>query len=300
MGDVTGDSDFTIDANVGCTVICGFTPSFNYRDVALALNAATAPTELEGATTFSFSLKGGGEKDAGIAVYPPSRIVVQVKLEGEEYSMILDTGASAVTVSQAAFSALTKDGRAQLSGSTETTSGASTSSTTRAASVVVGGVELDGVLVSHDPTFDQHLQDTSGDVGVTIDGSLGGSFLHEFYVTVDYAQQQVTLARYSDQSFAIDLAEHVGLLLETATEGANVVYVVGQATGDAASKGVEAGDIVTAIDNYSFASLSPLQISTLLFGQVGTVRRVTFGAAKNNANKTVPILVEENLPLPKG
>ncbi len=293
-GDITGDSTFNVYGNVGCTVVCGFTPSFNFRDATLTLGNVSPPSGLEPAVVTSFSLEGGGT-EGGVAV-PRSRIVVNVSVEGKSYAMIVDTGASEVTLSEAAFSALTSDGRVQLSsGSAETTSGTSSVSLTRAASVVLGGVDVDSVVVAHDSSFDQNLAAVSTDVGQTIDGSLGGTFLHDFYVTVDYSAETISLARYEDTSFALDPGEHLGLDLEIDESGN---YFVAQATGDAATKGVRAGDAILSIDGQTLSSLTTLEASVLLFGAVGASKVVAFGAAENVAFSSVAILVDETLPLP--
>jgi len=298
-GDLQGDSTFSLDGNIGCTVVCGFTPSFNYRDVTVTLGGAPAPSGLEPAVTVPFSFKGGGTEE-GLAV-PRSRIVVAVSVEGNMYSMILDTGASDVTLSGGAFAALTSDGRTQVSGGTaETASGSSTSSITRAASIILGGVEVDNLVVAHDTSFDTNLATVSSDVGSTIDGSLGGTFLHEFYVTVDYTSQTVSFARYSDTSFVIDAGEHIGITLGTEQVGTVTEYGVAAASGDAAAIGVAEGDVIVAIDGQQLSSLSSLQVATLVFGAVGTTKSVTFGAATNLSGMTVSIPVEENLPLPAG
>jgi len=292
-GDVDIDPTFAIEANVGCTVLCGLVASFNYRDVTLTLGSATTPSGLEASTTLGFMLLGGD----GTSMFPASRIVVTVSLEGKDYSMILDTGATDVTVSAAAFAALTADGRTQISGGVDTTSGMSTSSLTRAATVAVGGVVVDGVVIAHDPSFDTNqLSQLSSDVGYTIDGSLGGTFLHDFYVTVDYAKEQLTLARYQDLSFILDQGELIGITLGVVS--GTGVYEVTAVSGDAATKKVSVNDVVTAIDGTDLASVSSLQVAALIYGKVGSTKQVTFGKAAKLANMTVPILVDETLPLP--
>jgi len=293
-GDIAIDPTFAIEANVGCTVLCGFVASFNYRDVSLALGSAATPSGLEAPTTLPFKLLGG----EGNSAFPASRIVVTVSLEGTDYSMIVDTGATDVTVSAAAFAALTADGRTQISGGVDTTSGMSTSSLTRAATVAVGSVSAAGVVIAHDTSFDMNLAQVSTDVGHTIDGSLGGTFLHNFYVTVDYAGQQLSLARYQDVSFILDQGEHIGITLGVEPDGTS--FAVTSVSGDAATKGVAVNDFVTAIDGTELASISELQVAALIYGKVGSTKAVTFGAAAKLAHMTVPILVDETLPLPSG
>lgn len=292
-GDDPVESMFQIDGNVGCTVLCGLVPSLNYRDVTFTLGGTAAPSGLMAPVSVPFSLEGGGT-ESGV-VLPKSRIVVDVSIEGTTHSMILDTGASSVTVSQSVYATLTADGRTQISGGqSTTTSGMSATELTRVSSIVLGGAEVDGVVVAHDASFDMNLAAVSSDVGHTIEGSLGGTFLHDFYVTIDYAQQTLTFARYTDVSFALDFAQRIGITLGIEPDGS---YGVASATGDAASKGVQTGDFITGIDGQVLTSLDELQVSTLLFGPVGSTRLVTFGQAATLAGMKVPILVEENLPL---
>jgi len=287
------DPAFPLGGNIGCTAICSLVASFNYRDVTFALGptAPAPPSGLEPAISLGFSFLGGGVDD-GVTI-PKSRIVVMVSLEGNDYAMILDTGASSVTVSQAAFTALTADGRTQIQTSgVETTSGVSTTSLARAASVGVGGAEVDSVVVAHDPAFDTNLAAISMDAGQTIDGSLGGDFLHDFYVTVDYAASTVQLARYSDLGFAVDQAESLGIALTA--EGND--YAVSAVSTAASAQGIDAGDTVTSIDGVDLSGLTLSQATLLLYGKVGSTKIVKFGAAQQVANETLTMVVEEFLP----
>jgi len=289
------DPAFPLAANVGCAGICGKVAGFNYRDAVFSLgtSAPSPPSGLLAEKVFPFSFEGGSVVD-GVTL-PRSRIVVTVSLEGTDYQMILDSGASSVTVSATAYAALTTDGRAQLDGGTvETTSGTSTSSLTRAKSIVVGGVEVDNVVVAHDTSFDQNLGAIGTDVGHTIDGSLGGTFLHDFYVTVDYPAREVHLARYSDLSFAVDPAERLGIEL---APGISNSYVVAAVSSTATAQGISAGDQVVSIDGVDLAGLALAQVGVLEFGAVGQTKQVVFGQAVNVPGKTLEVAIEELLPL---
>ena len=57
---------------------------------------------------------------------------------------------------------------------------------------------------------------------------------------------------------------------------------------------------VTAIAGQDLASRSPFEAAALLFGPVGQTKLVTFGTAATLSNMSVPILVDETLPLPAG
>jgi Aspartyl protease len=292
-GDDTDYAPFDINANLGCTVVCGYVTSLNYRDVVFSLGATSPPAGLGATTTFDFSLEGGGTIDGVPA--PPSRIVVTVSIEGNDYTMILDTGASAVTVSASAFATLTADGRTTATSQAVTTAGMSETTLTRAKTVAVGGVTASGIVVTTDTSFDNNLAAISQTVGRTIDGSLGGTFLHNFYVSIDYASQTVSLSPYADTSFALDPAEAIGITLNAVSA---TTYQVAAVDAVATAAGVAVGDYVTAIDGNQLASLSPLVIQALLYGKVGTDKEITFGQAGTLTNMTISLPVEEELPLP--
>jgi hypothetical protein len=286
------DPSIALASNAGCTAICSFVAAFDYQNVAFSLgtDAPTPPAGLNPETVVDFSFEGGSVLD-GVTV-PKSRVVVPVSIEGTMYTMIVDTGASEVTVSQAAFSAITKDGRPTVSGgSVETTTGTSTSTLARVSSISVGGADVSSVVISHDTSFDMNLADVSTDVGHTIDGSLGGTFLDNFFVTIDYPNTKLHLAPYSDTSSVVDPAEQIGIALAPQ----NGSYVVAAAIGDAASQGVVAGNVVDSIDGQELGGLGIAQASILLYGKVGSTKQVTFGSAGSITGQTLTLTVLELL-----
>jgi hypothetical protein len=292
------DPGILVGGFLGCTVLCRSVVSFNYRDVAFTLGRQPPPPDLLPETKIPFSLEGGGKNELGgvTVTTPPSRIVVKVDIEGTPHTMIVDTGASLVTVDEALFSSITKDGRPQLGGGTACTpSGPSKTTAARVLTVSVAEAAVHDVVVAHDTAFDETLARISQDAGETIEGSLGGTFLDHFYVTIDYPAGQLHLAPYSDTSFAIDPARLMGFGLKARPGGGYMVADVVAGT-DAASKGVQVGDEVLAIDGETLAPLSDTEATVLLFGQVGVAKRVHFGAAAKLTNKTVAIKVDELLP----
>ena len=287
------DPSVPIGGLLGCAVICNYVASFNYRDAQFTLGAATAPTGLGASTMFPFTLQGGGVTQ-GITV-PKSRVVVTVTIEGASHLMILDTGASFVTLRSTVFATVTGDGRPTLPGGMiETATGSSSSTMARVRTIAVGGVSASNVVVIGDPTTDTLFDTLTAELGQTIDGSLGGTYLRDFYVTIDYPNQQVSLAPYNDLSWAIDPAERLGIQFGgSASAGYQVAAVV--AGSDAAAKGVSVGDTLLAIDGASLASLSASQLAAQVSGTVGVAKTVQFGAARSLANQTVSILVDQLL-----
>ncbi|HTR55051.1 MAG TPA: aspartyl protease family protein [Kofleriaceae bacterium] len=282
--DLTADPTFPIVGNMGCSAFCAGVPSFDYRDGTFALDA-TPPTGLGADIAIPFSFEGGNIDNFGQRV--TSRVIVTVELEGHAYQMMLDTGATSVSVSERAFAALTADGRTTIAGQTAIVSGASTSTLTRAASITLAGVEVDDAVVIHDSGFDTVLTAISNDVGHTIDGSLGGTFLNHFYVTVDYANRIVHLAPYDDVSFVLDQGHTIGLSLTTDAAGQLVIASV---AGDAAAKGLHVGDVVQAIDGID-ASAGYYALAEATYGPLGATKTVEL------ADTSATLAVDELLPL---
>ncbi len=283
---------------LGCTVLCRTVVSLNYRDVVFTIGREPAPPDLLPETKIPFALKGGGTTPLGgfTVTTPPSRIVVSVDVEGVSHRMIVDTGASLVTVDHALFAAITNDGRPQLAGGKAcTTSGPSMTTAARVLTLSVAGATLHDVVVAHDTAFDETLSRISQDAGETIEGSLGGTFLDHFYVTIDYPAGELHLAPYTDTSFTVDPAQLMGFGLTARPGGGYMVSNVVAGT-DAASKGVEVGDEVLAIAGQELAPLSVTEATLLVFGKVGATKMVQFGTAAKLGHMTVGITVNEFLP----
>jgi PDZ domain/Aspartyl protease len=292
------DPGIVVGGFLGCTVLCKSVVAFNYRDVAFTIGRQEAPPDLLSETKIPFVLEGGGTNQIGGATVttPPSRIVVSVDVEGVAHRMIVDTGASLVTVDKALFASITKDGRPELAGGMACTpSGPSVTTAARVLTLGVAEALVHDVVVAHDTAFDETLALISEDAGETIEGSLGGTFLDQFYVTIDYPAGELHLAPYADTSFVVDPAQLMGFALEARPGGGYVVSNVVLGT-DAASKGVHVGDEVLAIDGQKLAPLSTTEATVLLFGKVGATKKVQFGTAAKLDHMTVAIAVNEFLP----
>ena len=302
----TPDPTIPLGGILGCGILCSFAVSWNYRDLTLTLGQAPPPANVAvpGVAT-GFALEGGGtfalEGVPGTVSFSASRISVTATVEGTPHAFIVDTGASFVFLRQAIFNQITRDGRAQIRGvSATTTEGLSSSSVTRLKSVVVGGAEVTALPASEDPSVENLLDGIGSEVGHPVEGLIGGSYLREFYVTVDYPARSLVLQRYATRDHITDEFERVGVAM-TAPDvtGKALVTTVFPGT-DATKLGVVAGDAITAIDGTLLRGLGGTRSSALLSGNVGAVKMVTFGAAKAPAlsGQTVTIRVDELLPLP--
>ena len=82
---------------------------------------------------------------------------------------------------------------------------------TRSRSVSVAGQEVTNIPVM---AFDNAIIDSmSTELGYPVDGLLGGDFLREFAVTIDYPAGQLMLSRYATRDHIVDEFKRVGLWL---------------------------------------------------------------------------------------
>jgi hypothetical protein len=267
----------------------------------------------------AFTLEGGGNSPVTLGVsstgapinspvvnIPPTRIPVTVNIDGIDHPFIVDTGATEVSLRSSVYASLVSDGRAQLESGIAimTIAGASNASLTRAKSITVGGVSVANVPVMTimSTPSDQLLNGISNELGTQIDGLLGGSFLRNFLVTIDYPAGQLHLEPYNTPPIP-DEFRRVGFTIGLDATGAHFVAQSVYPNTDAAAKGVMVGDQVTAIDGVTLDSVGYVaDADALLDGTPGTSKMITFGAKTGNAslaNTTVSILVDDLIPNPQ-
>jgi hypothetical protein len=276
-------ADGPVPALVGGDFLCHFATSFDYRQPRVFLGDSALPTDLAAPVTVSAPVLGGGMGalpvggEIVVVKLPATRIVVSGTLDGVERTFVLDSGASLNVLSPAAFSALVADGRKTLGGlEASTVMGSAGLTMARARTLSVGGAEAQGVLVASldSPLFGALARE----VGRPVDGLLGGTFLREFFVTVDYAGEQVSLRRYPTRAHVHDELTRAGFTLApitTATPG-TPHYSVGSvfAGSDAATQGLTAGTAILAIDGTALEPLSAEAANALLLGAAGTTKAV--------------------------
>jgi hypothetical protein len=146
---------------------------------------------------------------------------------------------------------------------------------------------------------DQILDSIQGEVKHPVDGLLGGNFLREFLLTVDYPLGNMRLQRY-DTPPVVDEFKRIGIELAAGSSAhAFVVGVVYSGT-DAELKQLKVGDELVAIDGQLLDGLDSLGADALLAGTVGTTRQVQLGnaSAAGLANTTIGVRVDDLIPPP--
>lgn len=261
---------------LGAQTLCHFETSFDYRQPRLFLGAGQLPTDLLAPVAVAAPVLGGGVGmlASGEAVtFPATRLLLSAQLDGAPRALVLDTGASFTLLSEAAFAALTADGRKVLDGLVASTvMGATNVKVTRVKVLRLGAADAAAVLVGQAPGA--LLQQLSAEVGQPVDGLLGGTFLREFLLTVDAKAGQLTLRRYPNRNHVRDEFTRLGFALRPITPPPTAGlprYQVGLVFpgSDAAAKGLTVGTAVVAINGNPLSMLTPAQAEAQLLGAPG-------------------------------
>jgi hypothetical protein len=285
----------------------------------LGCTASTTRTDVQQpGGVIPFTLKGGGRSpvtlgtdsqgnpiDSPVVDIPATRIPVTVTLDGTSYPFIVDTGATEVSLRSTVYNQLISDGRAQLvSGiAIMTIAGASNASITRAKTMTVGDSTIADVPVMTimSTPADQLLDGISNELGTQIDGLLGGSFLRNFLVSIDYPNGQLHLQQYATPPIP-DEFRRVGITIGLDLTGSNFVVSSVYPNSDAATKNIMVNDQIVAIDGTSLASVGYVaSADQLLDGVPGTSKTLTFGKKTGDpslANAMVSVLVDDLIPNP--
>jgi Aspartyl protease len=287
------DPTVPIAGVVGCTLLCEFAVSLNYRDALVTLGPTATPlgADIPGAA-ISFAIQGG------TAGFPASRIAITANIEGADHPFVVDSGSSFVQLRSSLFNQITSDGRAQVPVSTTSATVTTTTTAARLRSIAVAGAQVPDVVVNADPSLDSFIDGVAHEVGHPVDGVLGGTFLREFFVTIDYPRRTLHLQRYTTRDHIVDEFIRVGVTLALAAQGQGYPVVLVIPGTDAAQKGVAVGDSIVAIDGQALAPLGPVAASRLLSGPLGSAKMVEFGATQLAAlsNQRVAVRVDEVLP----
>src|SRR4029078_6266037 len=143
--------------------------------------------------------------------FEATRIPIQVEIDGTTHPFVLDTGASETTVRASVFTTITGDGRPQLSGlPIMTVMGSSSASATRVTTLTAADQTGDHAVVIK--IGDTLIDGLAMEVKHPVDGLLGGNFLRNFLVTIDYPGGVLHLQRYTTPPIA-DEFQRVGIEL---------------------------------------------------------------------------------------
>lgn len=192
------------------------------------------------------------------------RVLVEVLIEGEPVTALLDTASTYTTMGRALFDRLEHaSGHPQVSISR----GWDTWDFTRIDALSIGDAALGDVPVRVNPELDTALARLSVETGETVELLVGHSFLLYFMTGVDYPGSSLTLARYVDPPrIETEMFEGFGLWLAGATEGhGSCLPVIALAhDGPADLAGMDIGDCVIELDGHDGATLTDTDVERIM------------------------------------
>ena len=251
-------------------------------------------------TAVTFNLEGGGlgRFENEVLNIPATRIPLTVDVDGTARPFILDTGASETTVRSSVYTTLTADGRGELTGlPIGTVNGPTTARVTRVRTLTVAGETVMNAAVM--TIGDDILDGIQTEVRHPVDGLLGGNFLREFMVTIDYPRRTLHLQRYTTPP-TVDEFKRIGVELGAGFGAHRYTVGVLYERTDAELKLLNVGDEIVSIDGQALDPLDSVTADGLLSGTVGTAHAVALGTAQapGLSNTTVDVLIDDLIPAP--
>jgi hypothetical protein len=286
---------------VGADILRQFVVAFDYRFRAVTLGPKGAPPDVEGSeAVVPFALEGGGEgtvqgSDARMKV-AATRVTFKVMLEGKERTLVLDTGASNTVLAPDVYDEIVSDGRKQADQSVMTVSGAARTKVTRLKGLSVIGVDVQGSTAAR--LEEQLASGLSQEIGYTVHGLLGGSWLREFFLTVDYPARQMKLRRYTNRDHVKDEFRRVGVLLSSDSSGRIRLSrrIPGtQAFDDPNIPTTMFGAEVLTIAGREVKGLPVEEVDRLMRGEVGETKEIKVKQTSGGGEQSYAFKVEELL-----
>jgi Aspartyl protease len=186
-------SDSSPAGLLGGNVLVNYDVLFDYSAMAIGFDVTPDTSGLGPPTMTAFKLEGGGNvvvSGGGPVSVPATRIAVNVTIEGTTHAFVLDTGSSKVLLAPDLYDSIVSDGRAQGMANVLTVTGTTDEPTTVLHTVALGDATQSNVAAVRAPFS---LDALSAEVGHTVEGLLGGSYLSNYLVSIDYPNQTITL-----------------------------------------------------------------------------------------------------------
>ncbi len=226
---------------------------------------------------------------------PAKIIVISARFEDmdEEVDVILDTGTSSTVISQSLVDALgaEDDGRTVLRGSKSVSPlGEMDTPIIRLRSLGIGDRESVHTWATIHP--DSYFALIGRVIGVEVEAIVGGGFLREFLVGIDYEAATLYLAPYTTLDHIEDEFQMVGIEVIAGDAGFEVYTVFEES--DAEAQGIAVGDLLLELDGAPAVDMTPAEVVETLRGEVGTTLEMRL--RNDTGEYDVEVLREDLLP----
>jgi hypothetical protein len=242
----------------------------------------------------------GDDIDGHFTTHPldllPSKIIMaSARFEDmdEEVNVIIDTGTSSAVISQSVVDALDieGDGRTILRGSKSVSPiGEMDTPIIRLRSLSIEGSEAGKMWATIHP--DSYFDLVERVLGVEVEGIVGGGFLREFLVAIDYSGPSLHLSPYTNLDHIEAEFQMVGVEV-LGTDDSFRVYTVFEGS-DAEAQGIAIGDQILEIDGTPTSTMSHAEVISTLRGEVGT--SLLMRLEHEGSGYEVEVLREDLLP----
>ncbi|WHZ19340.1 MAG: hypothetical protein OJF55_001489 [Rhodanobacteraceae bacterium] len=164
--------------------------------------------------------------------------------------------------------------------------GPSRSYVTRGRELAIGPVKIQGVVTA------LSLQEKGSFASPSYQGNIGGGILKRFVVTFDYPNHMMYLKPLPGPVVDVDTYDRSGMWINAVKAGMQVMDVT--AHGPAEQAGIEAGDVITAVDGKPAASIPVYELRRMLRDEApGT--RVRFTVRRGKVERSVSVTLRDQI-----
>ncbi len=281
----------------GYDLMQGFAVTFDYQTGQLILDRRFKPDTIphsRAASTYSMPFELSGGAFFFPFIIPPTRIILDVSIEdASPIPMLFDTGATVTILEDNFFGTLPDRARPTLEADAQGKSGEIIETTvTRLASFqpLNGPTVVDMPAAIAESRLFEGVEPT---VDAPIRGLIGGTYLRNFAVTVDYPNRRLHLEPYNELSH-LDPNEFVllGIAVEVQEEAFVIIEVLEESAAETA--GLMSGDVIVRVDGQDVSGFSLQELRDLLSVSAGQV--VEFEIDRERESLTISVEAEDRLP----
>lgn len=156
----------------------------------------------------------------------------------------------------------------------------------RASSIMLGGVEIKGVVTT------ATTQEKGAFAGNEYSGNIGGGILKRFVVTFDYENKVMYLKPIAGTLSDVGTFDRAGMWINVEDSGFKVVDVTKASAAEKA--GMKADDVITAVNGKPASGIKLADLRRMLRNEApGT--KITFAVTRGKETLTIPVTLQDQI-----